>query len=419
MNKIYIKKRLLKEANKDEEEKFLNSGVIVKPTSLPRRKRKRRTHRVCDDDEELDPYWANMTKSNLSISNNNNNSLPNDVGASENLSAPKGDILSREEKKLQYYLDMIQRQEKAEIKKQARKHNKTHKVNHDDFKNSKKDFELNSASRSEVPLKISIVTGTDPELDILARSLRRSVCAHVEEYSKWTLDESDISLVMKCNKDELISWSQSEDQNESTFDRLRTPTQINFRGSSVNGLHEELNGFENFRISNLLDKSSLTRSEHEITQEVAVQQPRCLKKNFWEQILLLTKQKQADLHCDRDNSEPCEAVKPSPWPLPSEFSKPSCNPNIIKLPLKTIRNYKSFDTSESSTENEVGSNNSPVAIKPIFKITRKRKSTKGLINKFSGSCGSTEGSHWSSTETRGIKASGQACKDNEAVLLVS
>lgn len=419
MNKIYIKKRLLKEASKDEEEKFLSWGAIVKPSSLPRRKRKRRTHRVCDDDEELDPYWLNMTKSNLSISSNNNNSLPNDVGVPETLPAPKWDKVSREEKKLQYYLDMIQRQERAEVKKQARKHNKTHKENNDDFKNPKKDFELTTASRFQVPLKISVVTGTDPELDILARSLRRSVGDHVEEYSKWTLDESDISIAMKCNKDELISWSQSEDQNESTIDRLRTPTQINYRGSSIGGLHVEINGFENFRISNLLDKSSLTLSEHEITQEIAEHHPRLLKENFWEQILLMTKQKQADSNCKMDNSKPCEAAKPSTSPLSADLSEPSCNSNIIKLPLKTLRNYKSFDTSESSTENEVGSNISPVAIKPIFKITRKRKSAKDLFNRISGSCGSTEGSHWGSTETRGAKASSQPCKDNEAVLLVS
>jgi hypothetical protein len=84
---------------------------------------------------------------------------------------------------------MIRRQEMAEKKKEARKQNKEIKMTMDDSNNL-------SESKSQAPVKITIVRESDPELERLANNIRSSRLRQ-EEYYK--------HINTKNFKDDLIS----------------------------------------------------------------------------------------------------------------------------------------------------------------------------------------------------------------------
>ena len=156
---------------------------------------------------------------------------------------------------------MIKRQEQAEDKKKARKHNKEFKNTQSSSKPSKK-FENPSHQDFHGPISISMAKDSDLEIEFLVKVLRSSNCIQETGTSSCSANYSD-HPASKCYKDELISCSQSEDPNDSTVDRLRTPTQNSTRYSSIMSIPDEVTCFENFKISNLVGKMPETPNDSE------------------------------------------------------------------------------------------------------------------------------------------------------------
>jgi len=78
--------------------------------------------------------------------------------------------------------------------------------------------------------------------------------------------------------------------NESTFDKLRTPTQKSCNISSI--ITEDVTGMDEFKISNLLEKSSVSPSEQGESEVSSVQFNTSLKEDFCSRLIKLTSQNQ-------------------------------------------------------------------------------------------------------------------------------
>lgn len=411
MNKIYIKKRILKQQNKDEEEKL--TGWTNPPSfgSHMKRKKKRKVQRTSDDDDEFDPYWTNINKSSLSISNYDNHGQQIEFSQLDTSATWRSNKVSREEKKLQYYLDMIQRQERAENKKRARKTNKAHKSTKEDLKNSK--FLSENFWEPELVLatKFNVVQGSDPELDILAKYLNNNVVNNREKFSIDSLVGGEINASTKYNKDDIISWSQSEDQNESTFDRLRTPTQNICRNPSLGRIHEEITGFENFRISSLYDKASVIPGEQDLHETWLNHQTNCLKEDFWNKILRMTKQRQESLKTVSRSLQTSIPAQDLTVKIPAP--KPKCTLLTKRLSMKALRNHKSEEINIAPILPSLSSR-----IKPVFAIERVGKGHRKTNSKLSGMSEWTEASLCRSVEAKNKNPWDQPKQCNEAVILI-
>lgn len=380
-----------------------------------KRKKKRKVQRTLDDDDEFDPYWTNINKSSLSISNYENDGQPIEFSQLDSSANWQTNKVSREEKKLQYYLDMIQRQERAENKKRARKSNKAHKSSKEDLKNSKVASENFWEPELDIPTKFSVVQGSDPELDILAKYLNNTVVNNRGEFSIDSLVGGEIHASTKYNKDDIISWSQSEDQNESTFDKLRTPTQNIWGTTSHGGIHEEITGFENFRISSLYDKASITPSERDLQERQPNQQSNCLKEDFWNKILKMTRQKQESLKTVNRSLQTIIPAEDLTVKIPAPKSK--CSSLTKKLNMKALSNYKS----EEINITPLNTTNAAIPaseIKLVFAIERCRKGHRKTNSKLSGMSECTEASLCNSVEAKNRKPSVQPNQCNEAVVLI-
>jgi hypothetical protein len=108
--------------------------------------------------------------------------------AEASLSSTRGKI-SREEKKLQYYLGMIQRQEKAEVKKKARKERKENGRPKNIRKNSKRKPVMAPEPEFKEPLKLSLVSGYDEELDEMEKLMQEAIIMGNEEFSIGGIDK--------------------------------------------------------------------------------------------------------------------------------------------------------------------------------------------------------------------------------------
>lgn len=388
----------------------------ARPQSNLKKKRNKKAQRRLEEDYDFDPYCVNVNNSNNSYLYFAHDDQYNEVMADVPMMNRWRDKVSREEKKLQYYLDMIERQERAETRRKSRKQNKETKSPKNISKPTKAEEESSLMPEPDLPLKISIAKGSDPELEFLAKSLRKSAKGWGYDSVPYELEASDIHHIMKLNKDELYSWSQSEDQNESTLDRLRTPTQNICRTSSICPTQEEFNGFENFRISSIYDKTSLDASEQGEEEQQHKAKDKCLKESFWERLIRLTRMKQARLN------SVCEAIQTSPTvshpanigPQLELESKPKPRPSILKL--KSMRNYKSLEVNTLSLLNDDDSNNFP---KPVFVITRKRKCIREETNKDLSSSSSIGDSSCTTANACTTPPPRQPTKHNEAITLVS
>lgn len=101
--------------------------------------------------------------------------------AEGSLTAQKAKI-SREDKRLQYYLSMIQRQERAEIKRQQRKGRREHPTTKKFHKNTKNARTVSKPQFNE-NVKLNIVMGPDKELDNLEKILKQSIRRESQLYS--------------------------------------------------------------------------------------------------------------------------------------------------------------------------------------------------------------------------------------------
>lgn len=409
--------RILKEQEKDEED-FLGSNSTPKSSSHIKRHKKRRAHKRSDDDEEFDPYWAHINQTNLSMSIFNNDGQQIIIKQSEPFSGSADFKVSRDDKKLQYYLDMIARQERAESRKRARKQNKSEKSTKGELKNSKNKKSEITDKEPEVPIKFSLVEGTDPEMDILAKFFQENMWKSNDEYNIVGLTPSDLHESDKYNKDDNISWSQSEDQNESTFDKLRTPTQNISKTSLTRGLHDDIIGFENIRISSLYDKVSRTPGELDLTQNSESNLSRTLKDDFWNRLMRLTKQKQARLKSIYCSNQVTDHIDNDGLKVPAPRIKHKSKLVAYKLPVKPCFDYNS-EVRPTETINEDALNISPIVSEPIFKIYRKRRAHYRSLAKLHGSSSSTEYSNWGEGDDKASKATIQSKQVEEAVMLIS
>lgn len=397
MNKIYIKKRIIKEKEKKCDEEFGRWANNTTADSHTKRRRKRRSHRRSEDEDDYEPYSANVYNSNFSISNANANDEFNEYSKPRNFGVSWGDKVSREEKKLQYYLDMIRRQEVAEKKKEARKQNKENKTAIDESNNFPE-------PNSQVPVKITLVRESDPELERLANNIR-STMLWQEEYCK--------HINTKHFKDDLISWSQSDDFNESTLDRLRTPTQTNGRFSSIMSIGDDVTGFENFRFLNIINRPPFAPTGKEEKVDSNCSPKIDLQSEFWAKIIEMTRLKQESMkQVDRGmqtwqiNNNP-SIIKPLPRPLHKR--------NIF---ARQVKSYKFAETCMQSGVGYSHGNNSEEGLKPIFIVTKEKKRAKR----------SKEVSICSSISTVGTQQDGKETSDpdectrpnkREAIVLIS
>mmetsp|Transcript_39063 Transcript_39063/g.44687 ORF Transcript_39063/g.44687 Transcript_39063/m.44687 type:complete len:115 (+) Transcript_39063:229-573(+) len=107
---------------------------------------------------------------------NNNTSVENEfqdfqLTKEEALMCQSGEKISREEKKLQYYLEMIQRQEQSEkVEKSQLKKEKIQAKPRPKSKNPICDFVHQEIIEPLEPVNITIVREADVDLDSLARA---------------------------------------------------------------------------------------------------------------------------------------------------------------------------------------------------------------------------------------------------------
>lgn len=348
------------------------------PSAPKKRGRKRKANHVDEEEDDFDPYWSHMHESVASMSEFDYNAYANGGAQAEaSLSSTRGKV-SREEKKLQYYLGMIQRQEKAEIKKKARKERKEKKPTNNVPKNSKKKPIMAPEPEFKEPLKLSLVSGYDKELDEMAKFMQQSIVAGNEEFSIGVHDKFGHSDLCNSYKDDFLSCCQSEDPNESTLDRLRTPTQKPYNTSSIIAISGEVNIFDSSKFSNIIEKSSVQESDWDKNEEFSFSSSNCLKEDFCSRLLKLTRQRQ------NINKEANEKV-------PASVESP-----IEEKPL-------------SSKE----------AMKPVFNVIRPKRELYKLSKLNKTSMESTQGSDLSKSEYHAPKLHMQATIQNEAVMLIS
>lgn len=404
MNKIYIRKRKLKDAKKAEEELISNSASEFKPAASIKRTRKRKLQRRLVEDIERDNYSPVANKSNATIANFNNNATANvenhdkSPKKSRTSSRSNADELSREDKKLQYYLQMIQRQENAEKKKQSRKEAKKNKIQ------TKKVEPIQISQKPDVEnfeVSITLVKGSDPELDILESCFKQPKSLANSDFFPWRESSSDLHYFMKECKFEVNSCAQSEDHNESTVDRLRSPSQTLSKPNSSESPTEDLAVIDSLRISNLCD-DDLFKWDKAATNvgelnPSAKQSPPCssempspqsLKEQYMKQILELTKSTQERFN-EREAREKkmvdaktfCDQGAQVNFPQAPVCTKPVPAQTQRKrhMPLIRLKNCKSQDQCSSHNRMEAGSIKLPQTPKPVFRIIRHRaKSVKDL-----------------------------------------
>ncbi|CAI2377941.1 unnamed protein product [Moneuplotes crassus] len=254
-----------------------------------RRKRKSRINDDSDDQYETDMYSARVKRQNIS----RNDFDQKEVYIGDN-STPDGfqipqRRLTREEKKLQYYLDTIKKQEEERLKKSEREANKLHPCNRTlGVPNSQK------VGEPKEPLRISLAKDYHPVLQSLSVDLDRLVSNVVNEPCIKSL-KYDLDPDHYYKEEEGISCTQSEDQNESTFDNQRTPTLKSMSTSSIANSCDIENGGEALLLTNEMEKSSSTLCEIEPKTEN-------LHQRYTSMILHLTLQKQKE---GRTNHQRC------------------------------------------------------------------------------------------------------------------
>jgi hypothetical protein len=289
--------------------------------------------------------------------------------AEVSLSAMRGKI-SREEKRLQYYLGMIQRQEKAEFKRQQRKERKEHPTTKKVslhlivHKNNKNSENIEKTQLNE-EVKLNIVNGPDHELDDLEIILKQSILRERQLYSIGIINNEGLCEAKNNYKDDLNSWNLSEDPNESTFDRLRTPTPKPYNIASIIGLGDELSRFENFS------------NKEWINEKLVLEDQQSLKDDYCSLLLKLTRQKQ----------------------------------NAI---VKVHEGIQTLNT----TTNKLNTLNETLVIKPIFSVIRSKREQYKPQGKSEGSVESTQSSAYTNTDSQIFKVPELPYKD-EAVMLIS
>jgi len=407
MNKIYIKKRLNKETKKAAEND-LSSWAFKSYESFPtKNKRKRRHHRTLANEQDADEYTAHINKCNLDLANfNNNTSIDYDwtsgyvdeVGYKP-LRAAEG--VSREDKKLHYYLDMIRRQESAEKRKNLRKEAKL--KNQD--KAEKKILNLENVSEPNEPLQINLVTDFDPELDILAEQMKAWLWLSSNEGWAPFHCASDFHQAYKDDKEDTESWLHSDNHSDSTLDRLRTPVQTHKNPNSFTMLGYD-NIFDSLRISNMLDDELFNHNKpcYKVENFITISEPiisssndksskSSLNDTFLESILKYTKQVQnasKDVKQNIKEGEPVQAISKSDseelkcnnqvWNFLDPINQAQ-KPKSTNISLSLTKNHKSKDYSIPQLCYVDDSNNSPRVPKPIFFITRTKDNSNSKFSR--------------------------------------
>ena len=169
-----------------------------------KKNRKRPAEDCVDDDDDSDSYCNNMNMSSQTMSDFDYNTYANGGQRAEvSLGAMRGKI-SREEKRLQYYLGMIQRQEKAEFKRQQRKERKEHPTTKKVLKNNK-NSEIIEMTQLNEEVKLNIVNGPDHELDHLEIILKQSILRERQLYFIGIINNEGLCLAKNNYKDDLNS----------------------------------------------------------------------------------------------------------------------------------------------------------------------------------------------------------------------
>ena len=202
MNKIYIKKRINKETKKAADEEISNNTIRPRQPTPPKRKRKRKQQRTSTQECDTDEYTITMSKTNLTCSNFNNNTsaddeFVNDIGDDTGYRPIRSNPgISREDKKLYYYLEMIRRQESAEqrkIQKEAKRKNGN--------KAEKKILKIEQEPESEGPIQMSLIQDYDVDLEVLARYMHDSL-----QLSKNNgLEKKPFLIINKGEKEDNVS----------------------------------------------------------------------------------------------------------------------------------------------------------------------------------------------------------------------
>ena len=84
MNKIYIKKIIIKKIKKAEEDGLLNQHSVANKSTTHGRKRKRKLQRKVVEDQDTPDYYPSSAKANLAKDNFNNNTSARINGHSQN-----------------------------------------------------------------------------------------------------------------------------------------------------------------------------------------------------------------------------------------------------------------------------------------------------------------------------------------------
>lgn len=286
-----------------------------------------------------------------------------------------------------------------------------------DSKFPKKAFENNTNSRPAKEFKIDIVEGPDVELDALAEFISLSEYTSSGNFTHWApIFNSDIYIQMKEHKDD-ASWGLSDNHNESTVDRLKTPLQQFGKSPVHDGLGDDTNNF-------------VLCSERRSNEIINEEQRENLKNKLCSQMLLLTKRKQDEAKNSISNVFGREPEQTS-WTKKSvkidddlkaisDAPMSSKSLNIIRTKpwLKYMKACKSQEWTLSTFAIDSDSNNSPKSLKPIFCIVRERKvNTKSKKCK-TNSLASKNTSKWSESEARTKNTIMTQSGYNEAVLLV-
>ena len=393
MNKIYIKKRILK-GNKKDEDLIENNIHASYSTGLQTdRKRKRKMHKKVkvDNDE------ARFNQIESENSSNSNRCLSNDCFKNskqqklENSFILNTEKISREERKLQYYLERIQRQEDAEKQSKSKQEIKRFKtIPRQDSNNWIKTSKHNCDLKNKEGIKICIIVGPDNELDELAKSLINSRSSSQNALVDNPVISQNNSEHAKDLKDD-ISITQSENQNESTFDKIKTPIQSLLKSPSLYPNWDDISSF-------------IFKWEQELTGN-KMNEAKYLTNDICSLILSMTKRKQEEIrkthnHLFRHKSESnlLEKVSNNSWNDAKCYDQ--CSPlkkNSSYKRSKTL--HRSINLCNSESINMLQTVNNSKLInwiwlqKKIFCITREKKIAPKILkhlrlNSFSASVGS-------------------------------
>ena len=427
MNKNYIKKRINKETNKAADEN--PAGVAAPPAKkgATKGKRRRRAGRRTTIDADTGDYGVHTSKPRSGSLKVNNNTFEDDEcsdsfeetpGITTMRSAPG---TSREDKKLNYYLEMIQRQVTAEQKKTKKKEAKDKNQNRSEAKVWMK----NAIPQITDSVEITLVHDFDLDLDILAQDLHADTCG---ASSKGDKGKTSTDIYLWCEGDN-VSWQNSENNSVSTLDRLRTPPQTHLKtGSWVLQKEEAL--FSNMRISNLAD-SEIFKNDKPATQpcqiniayqaevnstSVGANKP-SLKEAFWESILAHTKKIQYGLSDVKRNATECKLELPNIEDNCAKRHVANVARKAINksAKLQSMRQVKSVGYRVPEVADVIIKTHSPKA-KPVFMITKSKDNFKSRMARLASTTSTTV----SSQDTGSRDKSGvETIEKDAAVLLVN